>query len=409
MLWNEGGPMKLKTHYAAEELANLPGMPTTGRRVRSRAQSEQWCSRPIKKKDGTDSKFSEYSFDSLPAETRTYLRLQHEPLHDLTPSVKPGLTAFKPAETPAPSTADSESLWSYYERKPERAKKEAQRKLSAILAIEQLVGEGVPKCDAYKTVAAQVGEHWQTVSGWLKKVKGIERADWLPTLVDQHAGRQTKAQCSVEAWDAFKADYLRRAQPTPAACYDRLKRSAKLNGWTIPALKTLMRRIEKEIPREAVILAREGKEGLKKCYPDQERDHSVFAAMEAINGDGYTFWPWVDFGYDVVERPHAWVWQDIFSSKVIAYRVDVSENTEVIRLSAGDLVERYGIPSDWWLDNTRAAANKTMTGGVPIGTLTTRFKRGPPSPGGTMAQYKTGTVTVQQGSPAVVGYPCLLT
>ena len=229
----------------------------------------------------------------------------------------------------------------------------------------KLVEDGESKCDSYKTVAAQLGEHWQTVSGWLKKVKGIERADWLPTLVDQHAGRQKKADCDIKAWDAFKADYLRKGHPTPAACYDRLGRAAKKHGWTIPSLKTLMRKLERELSREAIILAREGAEGLKKCYPDQERDHSVFSAMEAVNGDGYTFWPHVDFGDDVIVRPTAWVWQDIYSSRILAYRVDVSENTEVIRLSSGDMVEKYGIPTDWWLDNTRAAANKTMTGGVP--------------------------------------------
>lgn len=356
--------MELKTHYTAEELAKLPGMPSTSRRVRSRAQSEGWSSRHIKKKDGTNSKFLEYAIDSLPAETRAYLILQQEHPSDKKTSVKRDLNEFKQSAPAEVQRTDHSHLWAYYEAKPEKAKREAQRKHVAILAVLKLVDDGEPKCEAYKTVGKQVGEHWQTVSGWLKKVKGIDRSDWLPALVDQYAGRQKKADCSIEAWDAFKADYLRRSQPTPAACYDRLKRAAKQHGWTIPSLKTLMRRLEKELRREAIILAREGEEGLKKCYPDQERDHTVFAAMEAVNGDGYTFWPHVNFGYGIVARPVAWVWQDIHSSKVLAWRVDVSENTESIRLSSGDMVERYGIPGDWWIDNTRAAANKTMTGGV---------------------------------------------
>ena len=362
----------MKSHYTIRDLVDLPGMPqskTTDldskiRSIQLLANRENW---EFQKRAGRGGG-REYSLESLPPETRTYLRLQHEQAQPKKPRVKPDLNEFKApaaprAEDAAP--ADHSHLWAYYERKPEKAKKEAQRKLAAILAVEKLIDEGVPKCDAYKTVAGQIAEHWQTVSGWLKKVKGIERADRLPALVDQHAGRQKKAQCDIQAWNVFTADYLRNAQPTPAACYERLGRAAKKNGWTIPSLKTLMRKLEKETPREAIILARQGAEGLKKCYPDQERDHAVFSACEAVNGDGYTFWPHVDFGDDVVVRPTAWVWQDIYSSKILAYRVDVSENTEAIRLSSGDMVERYGIPSDWWFDNTRAAANKTMTGGVP--------------------------------------------
>jgi hypothetical protein len=44
--------------------------------------------------------------------------------------------------------------------------------------------------------------------------------------------------------------------------------------------------------------------------------------------------------------------------------LDVSENKDMIRLSIGDLIERYGIPEHFWFDNTRAAANKDVTGGV---------------------------------------------
>lgn len=359
-----------KSYFSAKEIAGLPGMPTSERGVQLKAGRESWTSQLVDAKGGRNGKRAEYHIDSLPAETRAYVHLQHHkqaPPAEVKASVKRDLNAFKRsgAEAEAPAkTADHSHLWVYYEAKPERAKQEAQRKHVAILAVLKLIEEGESKCDAYKHVAAQVGDSWQTVSGWLKKVRGIDRSDWLPALVDQYAGRQKKAECSIEAWDSFKADYLRRGLPTSAACYDRLKRAAKKNGWTIPSLKTLMRRLENELRREAIILAREGEDGLKKCYPDQERDHTVFSAMEAINGDGYTFWPHVDFGNDIIVRPTAWVWQDIHSSKIISYRVDVSENTEIIRLSAGDLVERYGIPSDWWLDNTRAAANKTMTGGI---------------------------------------------
>lgn len=49
---------------------------------------------------------------------------------------------------------------------------------------------------------------------------------------------------------------------------------------------------------------------------------------------------------------------------ILAYRTDLSENTDMIRLALLDVVSKYGIPEHITIDNTRAAANKTMTGGV---------------------------------------------
>lgn len=256
-------------------------------------------------------------------------------------------------------------LWAYYERKPDKTKQEAMRKLKAVQAYEALIyTKSARKMEAIATVAAEFGEHPNTLRNWLKRVKDIPVQHRLPCLIDGYTGRTAKAECSPEAWDFVKADWLRPAKPAFAAVYNRLERAAAEHGWIIPHIRTLERRLLKELPREVIILARQGADALKKCYPPQERDHGVFHALEAVNGDGYTFWPYVDFGAGLISKATAWIWQDIFSGKLLSYRVDVSECTEVVRLATGDLVETYGIPEKFWLDNTMAAANKTMTGGV---------------------------------------------
>jgi putative transposase len=63
----------MKTHYTPQELEGLPGLQISERRIRAKADRGNWQSRPTKKKDGSDSKFKEYSFSSLPAETQMYL------------------------------------------------------------------------------------------------------------------------------------------------------------------------------------------------------------------------------------------------------------------------------------------------------------------------------------------------
>ena len=77
----------MKTHYTAKELEGLPGMQGTERGVKICAERESWLSRPIKKKDGTDSKFKEYSFDSLPPETQMHL------LNQMKINLEPNLPA----------------------------------------------------------------------------------------------------------------------------------------------------------------------------------------------------------------------------------------------------------------------------------------------------------------------------
>lgn len=59
----------LKTHYTAKELAGLPGMPGTDRRVRSKADNENWTFRKSQGRGGG----REYAVSALPKITRDYL------------------------------------------------------------------------------------------------------------------------------------------------------------------------------------------------------------------------------------------------------------------------------------------------------------------------------------------------
>ncbi len=259
---------------------------------------------------------------------------------------------------------DRECLWDYAATKTEENRKGAARRLEAVQSVEFLMATGLKKVEACQEVARQAGVNWQTVYGWLNKSGSVDRSDRLAVLVDNRGGNKPLSEIRPEAWDYFKADYLRRDRPTFQSCYERLRRAAKANGWRIPSLKTLKRRIEREIPHALIVLLRDGEDAYKKTHPAQVRDHSVFHALEAVNGDGYTFFKYVLFESGEVCRPTVWPWQDIYSGKLLAWRLDVSENKDMIRLSIGDLIDTYGIPEHFWFDNTRAAANKDVTGGV---------------------------------------------
>lgn len=255
-------------------------------------------------------------------------------------------------------------LWAWFDRQPDKVKAKAKDRLAALDAVQTLVAAGTAKDVAVPMVAASKGVSKSSIWNWFSKVQGQDRKDWVVFLADRYAGRTTEAECSPEAWEFFKADYLRLEPRTAEACYDDLAGVAAEKGWTVPSLRTLMRRLDKEIPHPVQVLLREGQEALKRLYPAQQRRRDVFHALEAVNGDGHKFDVFVRFPDGEIVRPMMVGLQDVYSGKILAYRVDKTENREAIRLAFGDLVEEYGIPDHIYFDNTRAFANKMLTAGA---------------------------------------------
>ena len=337
--------------FDIKKLCAQPGMPNTCRGVLWKARSEGWMSRPRKGRGGG----REYPLSCLPPETQAAVLLKRN-MGKVDPLCR--------VEDANPSKPSSQSLWVHYESRPNGPKEEAERRLRALLAVNDLVAAGTPKTTAVKAVAQQNGESYVTIYRWMDLVKGIHRSDWLAALVPRYSGGKTSCEITPEVWDSFKADYLRTDKPATAACYNRLKRIAAQNGWDLPSLRTLERRIEATIPRPVLILAREGEESLKAIYPAQERDHGFFSALEAVNADGHRLDVFVTWHDGTIIRPIMAAWQDIYSGKILSYRVAKTENTDSIRLAFGDMVQQYGIPRHAYLDNGRGFASKWLTGGV---------------------------------------------
>lgn len=337
--------------YTAADLAGLPGLPSTERRVNARAASDEWCRRARSRGKGW-----EYAFTSLPRATQTALLLRERP--------------FKPAPSPLRSADAIASAWKRYEGVKNGQKEKAQQRLQALHAVQKLVSGGMQLMDARAMVVDQLERQGICVSPasiarWQESVKGAAPSDWLALLVPHYTGRTSTIDIEPAAWEIFKADYLRLEQPTASSCYDRLQRIANARGWTLPSLKTLTRRIERELPRAVRVLAREGEEAMDKIYLTQHRDRSQLRALEGVNSDGHRWDIRVRFPDGSVGRPAILGWQDLYSGKMLSWRLCDHESSDVVRLSFGDMVREYGIPGSVYLDNGRAFASKWMTGGTP--------------------------------------------
>lgn len=267
----------------------------------------------------------------------------------------------KPRADSLSARIEARSRW--YDSRPEKEKAYARRAFDALTSHHRLRAAGCGAGDAIETVAKQTGVSESSVRSWLKKTRGVPCDAWLFFLARDYPGRTATAGLSAEGWEFLKAEYLTPERRSAAACIDRLHRAAKGRGWAIPSTRTLLRRLD-ELPRAVRVLAREGKEAAMRLYPAQARSISALSALSIVNGDGYKHNLWVRFPDGEVLRPKTWFWQDVYSSKILGWRVDKTEHTDVIRLSFGDIVERFGIPEKVLLDNTLAAANKTMSGGI---------------------------------------------
>ncbi|WP_228730405.1 transposase domain-containing protein [Shewanella yunxiaonensis] len=349
----------VKEYYTTTEIAGLPDCPTTPQGTALRATKENWTYR---KRDGRGGG-REYHINSLPPAARAALLVRQGKLEF------DGKLLNLPK--PAQPRYDRDALWALWERAGNNAQAKAQRKVTYVRAFHALVETGFGKMDAYAHVCREFDVAKATLIRDVLKVEGYDPADWLPQLLTKNkilamnAAESRRAEIDEQAWECFKADYLRLDQPSFKACYYRLKDAAKAKGWSVPSVKSLERRFKAEIPHEQQVLLRQGEHALMKLYPSQTRTVEDIEAMQWINGDGYLHNVFVRWYNGDIVRPKTWFWQDIRSRKIIGWRTGISENTDTIRLSLMDVVREYGIPRDITIDNTRAAANKWLTGGVP--------------------------------------------
>ncbi|MEM9063824.1 MAG: transposase domain-containing protein, partial [Pseudomonadota bacterium] len=110
---------------------------------------------------------------------------------------------------------------------------------------------------------------------------------------------------------------------------------------------------------------RKGEEALKRMYPPQVRDKTNLHALECVNADGHRWDVFVRWPDGTVGRPVMVAFQDVYSGRILSWRVDQSENRIAVLLALGDMVEAFGIPDHCVLDNGRNFASKWLTGGTP--------------------------------------------
>lgn len=347
--------------WTAEALAErgLPDLPTTKRRINALAERENWRAHPtLARKRAERGGGWEYHWKLLPG--RAQRRLIEE--------------AGEAARAPA-DRMDRGTAWAWFDRLPEAVRQVAADRRAAVQEMEALAAH-MGTAAAVAEVSRGRGVAARTLWNWLNLIDGVDPADRLAYLAPRHRAVAARAEPAGDAgasafFDLLKADYLRLEAPSFTASYAVASRIAQAKGIPVMGERTARRRMD-ALPLVVRAFAREGLRGLEKRFPPQTRDRTQMVAMEGVNADCHkidvfvTGWPGAE---DAIIRPQIVAFQDLYSGKILSWRVDRDPNKVAVMSAFGELIETWGIPRHCLFDNGREFANKWLTGGAK-----TRFR-----------------------------------
>lgn len=357
-----------KEWFSAAELAGLPCLPGTPQNITARATREQWLSRPRAGCGGG----KEYAIRSLPAETQAALFKKYVPVLPSAPDSPGAVPPHGALPTGAEAfTYDADELGRWAMSRSQRLRDQGARRAEMLrCALRLTYTSHCTLKRAFEIVAGQYDESVANLRNWYYGLNGqpgarqYQRADWAFALIPSYAGGIACAEIHNTAWQWFTSYYLTRRKPTLSEACRRLAEIATEQQWgPMPSRDTFARRLRRDVPLPVSVYLREGPEALAKLFPTQRRDKTVYAAGEAVTGDGLKFdklyvrWP----DGEILNTSTGWFWADLRTGKMLAYRLAKTENTDLFRLATYDLTAICA-PKYAWVDNTVVAANKAMTG-----------------------------------------------
>lgn len=269
-------------------------------------------------------------------------------------------------DTPKPRDVSEVHTW--FEGLPDTVKAKALERHKTILMVLEMERTGLTRFLAVDQVARVQGVSDRTIWNWLKMVDCVDSADWLCHLAPRHRAAKRnvkKAECDPNFLDVLKGSFLRLERPTFTDSYRVAIAISKDNGWSTLPERTARRRLNEQVPRVSQILAREGNIGLARCFPPQTRDRTSMWAMNGVNADCHKIDVFVIWPDGTIDRPQIIAFQDLYSAKFLAWRVDHSPNKVAVMAAFGDMIEEYGIPEHVLFDNGSEFVNKWLTGRTP--------------------------------------------
>lgn len=193
----------------------------------------------------------------------------------------------------------------------------------------------------------------KTLYDWLKKTKKGK----VEKLIDKRGGHNRGKSSIPEYYKEYFLDlYLQETEPTFASCFRLTQVEANTKGESIPGKKAFHNLI-KNMDESVIARWRKGKKYFEDHFmPTSQRDYSPLNPNDRWVSDHHLWDVFVRIpdnkGGWKAARPWGSYWMDMRTRKVVSSFIRVeSPNSDIVLLSFGIAVEKYGIPNKVYLDN----------------------------------------------------------
>src|SRR5574344_2097080 len=190
----------------------------------------------------------------------------------------------------------------------------------------------------------------------------------IEALLSKYGHRKGCFKIDTEYFDYFKSLYLKEGAPSAQSAWIMTlgfaKETCNIDIKNFPSSKSFIRKLRKDVPEQAIFLARYGDAAWNKKYASYiPRDYSNITAGNfwvsdhaqidvAVNFNGSVCFPWVT------------VFRDIKSSKWLGWFLHAdSPNSDHIFQAFYYGVQKFGLPNDIYLDNGKDYRCKDFAGG----------------------------------------------
>lgn len=246
-----------------------------------------------------------------------------------------------------------------------KAQKEAERRLTIVCRVAELMSQGIDKAGAIGEVSETHGVDRATLYRWHARIDGKPRADWLPLLAPDYKGTGPKpADCSEDAWRFFLSYVEKASARSPLTkAFRETAEMATLEGWQWPSWPTVWRRW-RDLDAGTKALIRSGPKAFDKTIPAQQRSVAHLGAMEIVNLDGRMADVFVEWEVRTIGRPITINIQDVYSRKMLGWRISKTEDSDTTKAVMLDVIDSYGQFDALRTDNGRAFTSHKIAGGA---------------------------------------------
>lgn len=252
-----------------------------------------------------------------------------------------------------------------YSEAPAWAKVQADKYINILNACENLTGKSLID---FVEKWNYCNPSFQTSYSSIRKMRQRYKEFGINGLLAQYGKRGGSTVVDDRLYEYFKNLYLKEGAPSLYSCWEQTKGYAireeiELNEF--PSHHSFRRRLEKEIPKQAIYLARYGYSAWNRKYSNYiERDYSniicgkVWVSDHAqidiacLTETGESVFPWVT------------AWRDFKSSKWLGWLLQTGHpNSDHIFQTFYYAAESYGLPTDVIIDNGKDYRCKDFAGG----------------------------------------------